>query len=81
MKDIFRDKIIPLLEEYFFGDYGKIGLVLGNSFVEKENDTDFEFADFSDYDPYDLKERPIYKIKGESQWDFNSIYNTSTEND
>ena len=32
---VFADKIIPLLQEYFYGDYGKIGLVLGSGFVRK----------------------------------------------
>ena len=34
LKWVFKDKITPLLQEYFYGDYGKIGLVLGNGFVE-----------------------------------------------
>ena len=29
LRRTFKDKIIPLLEEYFYGDFGKIGLVLG----------------------------------------------------
>lgn len=29
--DVFRNKILPLLEEYFFGDYEKIQLVLGDN--------------------------------------------------
>lgn len=37
LKRVFKDKIIPLLQEYFFGDYGKIGLVLGKSFVKEVN--------------------------------------------
>lgn len=29
LRDLFRDKVIPLLQEYFFDDYGKICSVLG----------------------------------------------------
>jgi 5-methylcytosine-specific restriction enzyme B len=42
--------VIPLLEEYFFGDYGKIGLVLGDSFVAQTSNESFGFANFSAYD-------------------------------
>jgi hypothetical protein len=35
LKLVFKDKIIPLLQEYFFNDYGKIQLVLGEGFVKK----------------------------------------------
>ncbi|WP_242120899.1 McrB family protein [Aestuariivivens sediminicola] len=76
LKDCFKNKIIPLLEEYFFGDFGKIGLVLGDSFVEKIN-TEFNFANFKGYDPdivSDLKEREVYKIKPKIDWDFNSVF-------
>lgn len=74
---VFRDKVIPLLEEYFFGDYGKIGLVLGDSFVEQTKNDNFNFANFSAYDgqvSQDLAERYIYKIKSPLQWDFTSVY-------
>ena len=46
----FKDKVIPLLQEYFYGDYGKIGLVLGNGFVEKVKGNDVSFAVFKDYE-------------------------------
>lgn len=37
--EVFRNRILPLLEEYFFGDYGKIQLVLGdNSEYYKQKD-------------------------------------------
>jgi 5-methylcytosine-specific restriction protein B len=71
----FKNEIIPLLEEYFFGDYGKIGLVLGNSFVEKINH-DFSFADFKAYDSdiqSDLKEKAVFRITDDSLWNFSTI--------
>lgn len=71
----FKNEIIPLLEEYFFGDYGKIGLVLGNSFVEKINH-DFSFADFKAYDTdiqSDLKEKAVFRITDDSLWNFSTI--------
>lgn len=72
----FKNEVIPLLEEYFFGDYGKIGLVLGNSFITKDDSDDFEFAEFDGYDAdvsSDLKERSVYKIAKSKDWDFSTI--------
>lgn len=75
LKLTFKDKVIPLLEEYFFGDFGKIGLVLGNSFVEKQQN-DAIFASFDAYGDgiEDLAERPVYKIRDQKEWDFVSVY-------
>jgi hypothetical protein len=75
LKSSFRNEIIPLLEEYFFGDYGKIGLVLGNTFVEKVNH-DFNFASFDEYDSdiqADLKDKKVFRIAVENSWDFSKI--------
>ncbi|WP_276530866.1 AAA family ATPase [Aestuariivivens sediminis] len=72
----FENEVIPLLEEYFFGDYGKIGLVLGDSFIAKDDSEAFEFANFDGYDTdisSDLKERSVYKIRPSREWHFNSI--------
>jgi len=65
LKSTMQNKIIPLLQEYFFGDYGKIGLVLGNGFVKTTSKQNNEklFADFSEYDASDFSERVIYKIE------------------
>ena len=63
LKSVFQNKIVPLLQEYFFGDYGKIGLVLGKGFIKSiENDENI-FADFGDYDTSSFTDRNIYRIK------------------
>lgn len=74
---VFEDEVIPLLEEYFFGDFGKIGLVLGESFIAKKKDDEVKFAEFKDYDPSianDLLEKPVYVISKPDKWDFKAIY-------
>ncbi|MDC6350460.1 AAA family ATPase [Zeaxanthinibacter sp. PT1] len=58
---VFNDKVVPLLQEYFYGDYGKIGLVLGKAFVTKSNGSKVSFADF-DYDTIDF-DTPVYTLK------------------
>lgn len=75
----FKNKIIPLLQEYFFGDYGKIGLVLGKGFVKEieitEDKGDF-FADF-DYEDSDiLLEKRVYRIHSfEQDSDYENFLN------
>ncbi|OSZ81161.1 hypothetical protein CAP36_07975 [Chitinophagaceae bacterium IBVUCB2] len=34
LKAVFANKILPLLQEYFYNDYEKLGLVLGDAFFE-----------------------------------------------
>lgn len=71
LKSAFQDRIIPLLQEYFYGDFGKIGLVLGRGFLEKdEEDGDTVFADFYDeYDGTDFQERTVFRIKNIAEMD------------
>lgn len=61
--DSFYKNIIPLLQEYFFGDYGKIGLVLGEGFVEISKNENVVFADFFYDYKEDLASKPIYRIR------------------
>ncbi|MEC4114069.1 AAA family ATPase [Myroides pelagicus] len=60
----FRNNIIPLLQEYFYGDYGKIGLVLGEGFVTKTEGMKVSFASFDYEGGSDMyEEKVFYSLK------------------
>lgn len=44
LKDVFFNEIIPLLQEYFYGNYSRIELVLGTGFVKSDSVTQTLFA-------------------------------------
>ncbi len=74
--DSFYKNIIPLLQEYFFGDYGKIGLVLGKGFIQEDSDfkdnkieTSF-FASFNYDNAEDFENRISYRVLGLNDKDF-----------
>ena len=77
LKQIFVNKILPLLQEYFYGDWGKIGLVIGNEFVKKENDTVKFLSDGIDEEYEEYSEKPVYRFTNPKDWtlaSFTSIY-------
>ncbi len=61
LKQVFIENIIPLLQEYFFNDYAKIGLVLGNDFI-RERPTDLTFANFDHPYAGEFAEKRVYEL-------------------
>jgi 5-methylcytosine-specific restriction protein B len=83
LRAAFQRNIVPLLQEYFFGDWGKIGLVLGTRFVAvaKANAPGrVALAAFPGYDGASQHNRPLYRLTPPESWDavaFQSIYSAA----
>lgn len=76
LKLVFKDKIIPLLEEYFYGDFGKIGLVLGGEFISQEKST-AKFPKNFTYENDFLEDKKVYRFTPFENWKeqtFISVY-------
>jgi len=73
IKAIFKNKILPLLQEYFYGDWGKIMLVIGKEFVEKKKGN-IKFLSTDSYDEFEeYDEKPIYNFTNSSKWTLDSF--------
>jgi 5-methylcytosine-specific restriction endonuclease McrBC GTP-binding regulatory subunit McrB len=46
LEGVFKNKVIPLLQEYFYHDYEKIALILGSGFVTVKTNHEVEFPSF-----------------------------------
>jgi 5-methylcytosine-specific restriction protein B len=82
LKSIFENKVIPLLEEYFFDDWQKIHLVLGDNkkpadyqFI-KETETNYSelFGNNDLTDSYSTKSYQINKISFDKPQSYIGIY-------
>ena len=81
LKTLFQKQLIPLLQEYFFNDWGKLGLVLGRKFVRRKRLSYEEvFADFPYESVSDYGKDVVYEITDAENWDelaFVSVYEES----
>lgn len=64
LKVVFKDNIVPLLQEYFYGNYYNIGLVLGEEFVKKENPV----GKFGKGFDYDGDAEPGWRMLTDDEW-------------
>ena len=63
LQRVFYRNIIPLLEEYFYGDKGKIQLVLGKGFIrQSEHSGNTDLFAVSDYDDTIFEDREIWEL-------------------
>tara|TARA_R110000751_G_scaffold161355_3_gene267018 strand:- start:1754 stop:4567 length:2814 start_codon:yes stop_codon:yes gene_type:complete len=46
LEEVFKNKVIPLLQEYFYHDYEKIALILGAGFVAVKTNHEVKFPRF-----------------------------------
>lgn len=80
LRNLFTLRIIPLLQEYFLGDLGKVGLVLGKAFIEEISIGNHELlADFPHEITGDLLNKKSYQLRPKQDWteaDFIRIYDS-----
>lgn len=85
LKSLFSGRIIPLLQEYFFDDYAKMGLVLGKNFVQLR-DQSASSSSFADFDfPYageflDKRRYELTDVANLVEKDFIQIYDPTYNN-
>jgi 5-methylcytosine-specific restriction protein B len=62
LKGVFKNNIIPLLQEYFYGNYDYIRLILGDSFVKQSEPITFACESETDVDATQ------YRLLTEDEW-------------
>ena len=74
--DVFRNRILPLLQEYFFDDWSKIRAVLGNNAFVRERSVDGSFpsADLVDENRKIYERLPDDDERWRSAAEYQAIY-------
>ncbi|MCV3439722.1 AAA family ATPase [Campylobacter lari] len=71
LKNVFQNKIIPLLQEYFYNDYALIDMVLNkNGMLEKQDINSDYLKNMTDFIESD---KVIYKFSDSQKWDENTF--------
>ena len=77
--EVFQNRIIPLLQEYFFDDWSKIRIVLGkNAFVQEMPIDDESLDGFISGDEKTYDRLPISDEKWKDAKEYQQIYNAKT---
>jgi len=77
LRDVFSRSIIPLLEEYFCGDLGRVGMILGERFVQPSSEQDKSITLASGSWDMGLETKDVFQlvdVADLSEDDFASIY-------
>jgi hypothetical protein len=83
LKESFQRQVLPLLQEYFFNDWGQIGLILGKEFIHRV-DRETSFADAAHEELDNLRDRPVYELADIAHLtsaSFRRIYEDVTDDD
>ncbi|MEE6631034.1 AAA family ATPase, partial [Campylobacter coli] len=73
LKKVFQNKIIPLLQEYFYNDYALISAVLNdNGMIYKDKEDDKYLQKIKNLDNVD-SDKVIYKFSDSKVWNENTF--------
>jgi hypothetical protein len=62
LRKVMCNKVIPLLQEYFYADFARIGLIIGSAFLEINQEKTF-FMKILGYDSSELEDKIVFKLK------------------
>ena len=78
LANVFKNRILPLLQEYFYDDWEKIRLILGDSqFIKEKKPANALFKSGTDY----INDKILYEIDKEAFYDeqnYLKIYNSTS---